>query len=119
MPFITKLDAPFLPDGRRRRLNKPLIWRDPLTGEEYGPPAGEVSNGASSKWWMWWWFPPWGVWERAVFLHDWLYRVKWFCRLRSDWIFLQAMASDLVVLPKRVAAFIIVCVFGGPYWRDA
>lgn len=119
MMFVTELKIKRIPGSDNVQLIEPLIWRDPLTGDDVVVPAGEICNGASSRWWMWWYFPRWGPWDRATVLHDWLYRVKKVSRFMSDAIFLEAMASDKVKRKKRVVAYVFVRVFGGPYWKAA
>lgn len=73
-------------------------------GTLYAIPRGFVSDGASVPRPLWWLYPPFGGdYDRAVFLHDYLYQYAELCKGKDaehidretcDALFLEAMEAD-------------------------
>jgi hypothetical protein len=66
---VTHLDTS---DGRRWRLNEPLIYEVGFLGSGIviTAPTGFITDGASVPRPLWAFLPPWGTYSRSVTLHD-------------------------------------------------
>ena len=103
-------------DGRRWTLCRSLLYAT-NDGDIIKVPAGFVTDLASVPRIFWNILPPFGVYDRAAVLHDWLYRNHIGARSTCDWILLEAMAELGTPLWARWAIYLNVRLFGWVAWR--
>lgn len=106
--------------GGARVLLEPLVFTRKMgKGRiEIEVPAGFVSDLASVPRLLWCIFPPFGKFNRAAILHDFLYSTAGECsRFLADAIFREAMAELSVPAWRRVLMFYAVRWFGWAYFN--
>lgn len=103
-------------DGRRVQLTRRLTYEFGNNAEGWGAridvPKGFVTDFASTPRILWSIFPPWGVWNKAAIIHDFLYQNTVASRFICDAIFRDAMASLGVPAWRRVLMYYAVRLFG-------
>lgn len=114
--FVTKLELTPVGDGRNWELDAPLEYV-PGNAAMITVPAGFVTDLASVPQIFWNILPPFGIYDNAAVLHDWLYRNHRFTRRRCDWLLLEAMAELGTPLWKRWVIYGAVRAFGWIAWR--
>jgi len=104
-----------LPMGRARRLinDVPVL----INGQPHVIPAGFVTDGASVPRGLWNLFPPFGRYNKAALLHDWLYQFGAMTRAQADYVFLEAMKELGVGLLTRWAMYSGVRAGGWVAWN--
>ncbi len=110
--FATALIVRPEPDGRSWTLMEPLVYETDFATIEV--PAGTMTDFASTPRLLWPIFPPFGRYNRAAVIHDYLYRNGLATRARADAIFLEAMKATGVATWRRVFMYLAVRAFG---WR--
>lgn len=80
--FVTKLELTPLHHLRTEQWAVVAAFICDLDGSRIEVPAGFVTDLASTPRWLWAIFPPFGAWDEAAVLHDWLYRTG--CRPRAE-----------------------------------
>jgi len=101
-------------DARGRpqlRLDEDLVFRNTFDGggQTVLVPRGFVTNLASTPRILWCLFPPFGRWNRAAIVHDFLCtKVDTCSRFMADAVFREAMAQLGVPLWRRVAMYYAV-----------
>lgn len=76
-------------------------------------PKGFVTDFASIPKWFWWIFPPYGRYNKAAVVHDYLYKKEsGFSKIVADAIFYEAMESSDVPYMQRAAMYKAVSYFG-------
>jgi hypothetical protein len=80
-------------------------------------PAGFATDFASVPRAFWRIIPPWGKYNRAAVVHDWIYSENRFSRKAADWIFLDLMRRLGVSWWKRTVMYRAVRVGGWVTWR--
>lgn len=81
-------------------------------------PSGFTTDFASVPRILWSIFPPFGKWQRAAILHDFLYSKQGQCsRYLADAFFLEGMAKLGVPFWRRVLMYLAVRTFGMFAWR--
>jgi len=104
-----------LPMGRARRLINDVTVL--INGQPHVIPAGFVTDGASVPRGLWNLFPPFGRYNKAALLHDWLYQFGTMTRAQADWVFLEAMKELGVGLLTRWAMYSGVRAGGWVAWE--
>lgn len=107
MPFTATEFKTSTSDGHIHTLLEPTYYIRPSTGETIVIPAGATSDGASIPRAVWNILPPFGVYWRAAFLHDYLYRKGDRVKRECDYIFKEAMEDS------GVPSFIIDVLYEG------
>jgi hypothetical protein len=85
-------------------------------GEVIYIPKGFVTDLASIPYGFRWLFPKSGEYNKAVTVHDWLYKTQLHTRLESDDILLEAMAFEGVGFAKRYTIYWAVRAGGWYPW---
>jgi hypothetical protein len=82
-------------------------------------PSGFVSDGASVPRVFWSIFPPFGKYFKAAIIHDYLYSSEnnAFNRVKSDYIFLEAMKETNVSFIIRYVIYNAVRIGGGIHFK--
>lgn len=88
-----------LPDGRRRRLIED--WVVIIHGMPVVIPKGFITDCASIPRGLWNLLPPFGRYNKAAVLHDWLYQFGSYTRAQADWLFREGMVELEVPAWKR------------------
>ena len=103
-----------LPIGRARKLlnDVPVL----INGQPHVIPAGFVTDGASAPRGLWNLFPPFGRYNKASLLHDYLYQLGTMTRAQADWCFLEAMKELGVGFLTRWAMYFGVRAGGWVAW---
>jgi len=104
-----------LPMGRARRLINDVTVL--INGMPHVIPAGFVTDGASVPRGLWNLFPPFGRYNKAALLHDWLYQFGAMTRAQADWVFLEAMKELGVGFLTRWAMYSGVRAGGWVAWN--
>ena len=103
-------------DGRKAQLVSGLAYVFGGNGHGFGGrvdvPAGFETDFASTPRILWVVFPPWGKWNRAAIVHDYLYQETLASRFLCDAIFRDAMRELGVPMWRRVAMYYAVRLFG-------
>ena len=115
--FIHELDLRPLPDGRNWRLAQPLGFWSARTGL-LTVPAHFKTNLASVPQIFWNILPPFGKYDDAAVVHDWLYRTHLTSRATADATFLMCMKIKGVPFWKRWTMYLAVRAFGWWPWRN-
>jgi hypothetical protein len=79
-------------DGRNFVLLEPVVFVTQL-GAHITIPAGATSDGASTPPALWPEIPPFGIYWKAAFFHDYLYRATQASKSECDALLLEAMQS--------------------------
>ena len=103
-----------LPMGRARKLINDVTVL--INGQPYVIPAGFVTDGASVPRGLWNLFPPFGKYNKAALLHDWLYQFGTMTRAQADRAFLEAMKELGVGFVTRWAMYLGVRAGGWAAW---
>lgn len=114
MPFTSAEFKVSTADGRLFTLLEPVYYIRPSTGETIVIPSGATSDGASTPREIWGILPPFGLYWRAAFLHDYLYRNTGRNKSDCDLIFKEAMIECLV--PILIATAMYEAVSRGGEW---
>ena len=116
--FTSPLIVSPLDDGFTWRLEEPFdyVEGDPATGQKIEVPLGFVTDFASIPRIFWNLLPPWGKYGKAAVLHDYLYTMGTFPRLRCDRILLEAMGVLGVSWLTRRTIYLGVRVGGWVAW---
>ena len=103
-----------LPAGRARELvnDVPVL----INGQPHVIPAGFITDGASVPRGLWNLFPPFGKYNKASLLHDYLYQFGTMTRAQADWCFLEAMKELGVGFLTRWAMYFGVRAGGWVAW---
>ncbi len=109
-----------LPDGRTRRLLIDVVVL--IDGQPLVIPAGFLTDGASVPRGLWNIFPPFGKYNKASLLHDFLYKtgrmnLAVITRKQADDIFLAAMVALDVSKWQRRGMYCGVRVGAWPAWN--
>lgn len=109
-----------LPDGRTRRLLNDVVVL--IDGQPLVIPAGFLTDGASVPRGMWNIIPPFGRYNKASLLHDYLYKtgrmnMAWITRKQADDIFLAAMGALDVSTWQQWAMWAGVRIGAFPAWN--
>jgi len=91
-------------------------------------PQGSQSNLASIPKLLWWWFPPTGRYDKAAFVHDYLYQGGVVTieatgekyrpsRGEADYIFLTALKALGISFRRRHTMYLAVRAFGHKFYR--
>ena len=104
-----------LPAGRARELvnDVPVL----INGQPHVIPAGFITDGASVPRGLWNLFPPFGKYNKASLLHDYLYQFGTMTRAQADWCFLEAMKVLGVGFLTRWAMYLSVRAGGWCAWN--
>ena len=96
-------------DGRpHAKLLEDLVYETNLNGGTITVPKGYISNYASTPRLLWSIFPPWGEYNRAAILHDYLCDYGECSRFQTDSVFREAMAQLGVPTWRRVIMYYAV-----------
>lgn len=104
-----------LPCGRARKLLNDVFVL--INGRPYLIPAGFITDGASVPRGLWNLFPPFGKYNKAALLHDYLYQFGTMTRAQADWVFLEAMKELGVGFLTRWAMYLSVRAGGWCAWN--
>ena len=115
--FIHDLELRPLDDGRNFRLVHGIGFWTPRTGL-VSVPGGFVTDLASVPRIFWSILPPFGKYDDAAVIHDWLYRTHLFPRAVADATLLHGMKVKGVSFWARWTIWAAVRLFGGFAWRD-
>ena len=111
-------------DGRRATLTQAFRVRIYQTYDDFAVtaitvPQGFTTDFASVPRAFWRIIPPWGEYNRAAVVHDFLYQQHRYNRKVADRIFLELMTRLGVSWWKRRAMYSAVRSFGWVAWRNA
>jgi hypothetical protein len=122
-PIVFKTEPHYfdLPNGRTRQLLNDVVIH--IDGWPLIIPAGFLTDGASVPRFLWPIFPPFGRYNKASLLHDYLYHFGRICstrvtRKQADDLFLDAMEVLGVSFPTRWAMWAGVRVGAFPAWNN-
>lgn len=83
------------------------------SGQEILIPKGFVTDFASIPRWLWWIVPPYGKYNKAAVVHDFLYKKQsGYSKIVADAIFYEAMESLGVPYFQRLLMYKAVSYFG-------
>ena len=114
MPFLSQAHYEEVDDGGTGRptvrLTHFLVYALSTNGGEVRVkiPAGFVTDLATTPRIVWPIFPPWGKWNRAAILHDYLCRGRICSRFLADALFREAMKDLGVPLWRRLIMYFCV-----------
>ena len=102
-------------DGRRYASRLPFRW-------EHGPfsidiESNEITDFASIPRLFWRLCPPMGLWNRAAYIHDYLYRTGIVSRWVADAIFYECLLDCGVNRTLATCMWLAVRLFGRGYYR--
>lgn len=98
-------------------MGRRIMLDQPFTAAGVTVPAGFVSDFASIPRAFWRVLPPWGEYNRAAVVHDYLYRTHEMTRAEADETFLVIMGALGVASWKRRIMYRAVRWFGGRAWN--
>lgn len=107
-----------LSDGRTRVLRSAFGYRASSLPCTVMVPEGFKTDLASIPRLAWSLLPPFGRYEAAAVIHDWLYWSQELCREDADAVFLDAMIFNQVGRVTRFMIYRAVRTFGGFAWRN-
>ena len=113
--FIHELVLRPLPDGRNFELQLPLGFWSKRTGF-VTVPRGFKTDLASVPQLFWNIIPPFGKYDDAAVVHDWLYRTHLTSRATADATLLLGMRIKRVAFWKRWVMYLAVRTFGWACW---
>ena len=117
MPFLSQAHYEEVDDGGTGRptvrLTHFLVYALTTNGGELKVkvPAGFVTDLATTPRILWPIFPPWGRWNRAAILHDYLCVHRTCSRFLADALFREAMKDLGVPLWRRVIMYYAVRIW--------
>ena len=115
--FIGTLELIPRPDGRDYRLAHPFGYWSELTGPVHVP-REFVTDLASVPQIFWNILPPFGKYQEAAVVHDYLYRTHLFSRYIADRVLLAGMKVRRVPGWQRFLIFWAVRLFGWGPWNN-
>ena len=86
-------------DGVTVKLLEPIYFT--LEGKQYEIPVGFETDFASTPRALWFWIPPWGLYNKAAVIHDYINRNRLASFSVSDSMFLDTMVESGVGEIKR------------------
>lgn len=102
-------------DGTRVMLDSPFAYcRGPL---QICVPTGFITDFASTPRLLWRIMPPFGRWNGAAVIHDYLYSTGCLSRALSDSIFLEVMLDLGVPTLKALLMYVGVVVCGRRHYK--
>lgn len=120
--FLNELDLTPLPDGRSWKLLSPFRYCADLGsgGDIITVPTGFITDLASVPQFLWNIFPPFGRYDQAAVIHDYIYVLggiipgasRIYTKADADGIFKDAMQLCGVGLIKRNIMYFAVSKFG-------
>ncbi len=115
--FTTPLLISAQADGRNWTLEEGLVYK--TGGMTITAPKGMATDFASTPRFLWPFFPPFGRYNKAAVLHDYIYRTPSLdiSRARADAIFLEAMTACRTPGWKRLVMYGAVRLFGRSSYR--
>lgn len=117
--FLSHPQVAMLP-GRRVKLLEGLSYWSNYSPYRFHVVAGTVSDLASIPRIFWKLWPPWGDYNDAAILHDYLYKAQITTRKVADQIFLEAMLSPPAMVSPATAnsLYVGVRLGGGRPWNQ-
>lgn len=106
-----------LPDGHNWKVVDPVIYVDDAR-EVIAVPAGFTTDLASVPRLFWAIIPPFGKYDGAAIVHDYLYSTQIYTRAKSDGILLEAMKAEGVSAFERWVIYSAVRSFGWIPWGN-
>ena len=116
--FIHDLDLKPLSDGRNWKLAHDFGFWSKRTGI-ITVPAGFKTDLASVPRIFWSLIPPFGRYDDAAVIHDWIYRTHIHTRATADATLLLGMKIKRVPFIERWTIYLAVRAFGWLCWRRA
>ena len=113
--FSGDIDLRALSDGDHWKTLDPIAYKDDA-GEALLVPAGFITDLASVPRVFWNILPPFGKYDGAAILHDWLYSTQQFTRSKSDGLLLEALESEGVSWLTRWVIYLGVRAGGWAAW---
>ena len=98
------------------KLTQALVWEHKRFGV-FTVPEGFDTDFASVPRALWLLCPPWGRYQEAAVLHDYLYHSQTVTRAEADRIFLLVMIEDGTKVWRAYAMYYAVRIFGGFAWK--
>lgn len=117
--FLEPLDVT-TEDGKVWTVNEPMDYEIGSlgSGEKITVPKGQKTDFGSVPQALWWLISPIGLATRAFVLHDYLYTVQKYSRLKSDQVLLEAMGVLSVPWLRRHAIYRGVRMGGFIAWNQ-
>ena len=116
--FYSELHVVVLDDGRKRRLEKNLIYYSKSLNQMVAVPEGFITDFASVPRAFWSVMPPSGKYTKAAVLHDYLYQTHLVDKKTADNIFKEAMEVLGVSKFKIWSMYSAVKFFGASSYKN-
>jgi len=114
--FLDPVDLEALQDGDHWKTLDEIVYITD-SNERIEVPVGFITDLASVPRVFWSILPPFGRYDGAAIVHDYLYSIQIFTRSRSDAILLEAMKSEGVGWLTRWTIYLGVRVGGWVAWK--